>query len=65
MDLDIETLDGALTNWNTRMMTRSEFSEYIDNIAMMKFEREAEGAYERHLDYLAWLRDGWQPEHAF
>lgn len=28
-------------------------------------ERSAETASERFYDYQAWLRDGWQPDHAF
>ena len=36
-----------------------------DFSAEIKAERDAEGAYERYCDYQAWMRDGWQPAHAF
>ncbi len=65
LTLDIETLNGALANWDTRMMTRDEYGEYLAAMDEVRAERDAESAYERHMDYQAWLRDGWQPDHAF
>ncbi len=53
-DLDIETIDGALANWDGRMMTRDEYAEYKDQEAEMAAERYAEGAWLRHAESLGW-----------
>ncbi len=64
---DIETLNGALAAWDTRMMTWPEYVEYFENKAVMDAEREPdfERLYELEMDYRSWLATAGEPEWAF
>jgi hypothetical protein len=40
----------------------AEDMQYLEDV---KAEQDEEAAYGRYVDYQAFLRDGWQPAHAF
>lgn len=59
------TLDEMVALSRAGRMSPEEYYQLAEWRDEYRAEQEAETAYERYYDYRAWLRDGWQPAHAF